>query len=150
MSVLELNHVKKSFNNGELQVLQDISLSVEKGEVVAIIGPSGSGKSTLLRCATLLERIDSGEVCFDGHYAARTGDDGTAVYADKAELKQIRNYFGLVFQQFSKTSWMHLSASRSATVPRSRPRRAGRSKKWASATRPMPIRASSPAVSSSA
>ena len=101
MSVLELNHVKKSFNNGELQVLQDISLSVEKGEVVAIIGPSGSGKSTLLRCATLLERIDSGEVCFDGHYAARTGDDGTAVYADKAELKQIRNYFGLVFQQFN-------------------------------------------------
>ena len=66
MSVLELNHVKKSFNNGELQVLQDISLSVEKGEVVSIIGPSGSGKSTLLRCATLLERIDSGEVCFDG------------------------------------------------------------------------------------
>ena len=45
MSVLELNHVKKSFNNGELEVLQDISLSVEKGEVVAIIGPSGSGKS---------------------------------------------------------------------------------------------------------
>ena len=101
MSVLELNHVKKSFNNGKLQVLQDISLSVEKGEVVAIIGPSGSGKSTLLRCATLLERIDSGEVCFDGHYAARTGDDGAAVYADKAELKQIRNYFGLVFQQFN-------------------------------------------------
>ena len=66
MSVLELNHVKKSFNNGTLHVLKDISLSVEKGEVVAIIGPSGSGKSTLLRCATLLERIDSGEVCFDG------------------------------------------------------------------------------------
>ena len=84
MSVLELNHVKKSFNNGTLHVLKDISLSVEKGEVVAIIGPSGSGKSTLLRCATLLERIDSGEVCFDGHYAARTGDDGAAVYADKA------------------------------------------------------------------
>ena len=101
MSVLELNHVKKSFNNGTLHVLKDISLSVEKGEVVAIIGPSGSGKSTLLRCATLLERIDSGEVCFDGHYAARTGDDGAAVYADKAELKQIRNYFGLVFQQFN-------------------------------------------------
>ena len=101
MSVLELNHVKKSFNNGTLHVLKDISLSVEKGEVVAIIGPSGSGKSTRLRCATLLERIDSGEVCFDGHYAARTGDDGAAVYADKAELKQIRNYFGLVFQQFN-------------------------------------------------
>ena len=98
MPVLELNHIRKRF--GGLEVLQDISLSVEKGAVGAIIGPSGSGKSTLLRCATLLERIDSGEVCFDGHYAARTGDDGAAVYADKAELKQIRNYFGLVFQQF--------------------------------------------------
>ena len=108
MSVLELNHVKKSFNNGTLHVLKDISLSVEKGEVVAIIGPSGSGKSTLLRCATLLERIDSGEVCFDGHYAARTGDDGAAVYADKAVLKQIRNYFGLVFQQFNL--FPHLTA----------------------------------------
>jgi polar amino acid transport system ATP-binding protein len=108
MSVLELNHVKKSFNNGTLHVLKDISLSVEKGEVVAIIGPSGSGKSTLLRCATLLERIDSGEVCFDGHYATRTGDDGAAVYADKAELKQIRNYFGLVFQQFNL--FPHLTA----------------------------------------
>ena len=101
MKLLQMNHVKKSFNDETLHVLKDISLSVEKGEVVAIIGPSGSGKSTLLRCATLLERIDSGEVCFDGHYAARTGDDGTAVYADKAELKQIRNYFGLVFQQFN-------------------------------------------------
>ena len=55
MNVLELNHVKKTFNNETLHVLKDISLSVGKGEVVAIIGPSGSGKSTLLRCATLLD-----------------------------------------------------------------------------------------------
>ena len=58
MNVLELNHVKKTFNNETLHVLKDISLSVGKGEVVAIIGPSGSGKSTLLRCATLLTDMD--------------------------------------------------------------------------------------------
>ena len=54
MNVLEIKNIKKSFNDQTLHVLQDISLTVAEGEVVAIIGPSGSGKSTLLRCATLL------------------------------------------------------------------------------------------------
>ena len=66
MSLLEIKNLKKSFNDNV--VLKDISLSVEKGEVLAIIGPSGSGKSTLLRCITDLEHEDSGVIKFDGTF----------------------------------------------------------------------------------
>ncbi|MBQ7920605.1 MAG: amino acid ABC transporter ATP-binding protein [Lachnospiraceae bacterium] len=98
MKYLEIKNCKKAFD--ELSVLNDISLSVEEGEVVAIIGPSGSGKSTLLRCATLLETMDSGELVYMGEKAASTVD-GQAVYADGNALKKIKNYFGLVFQNFN-------------------------------------------------
>ena len=64
MKLFEMKHIKKSF--GSLEVLKDISLSVEEGEVLSIIGPSGSGKSTLLRCATGLETPDSGEIIKQG------------------------------------------------------------------------------------
>lgn len=66
MSLLEIKHVKKSF--GDVEVLKDISLTVERGEVLGIIGPSGSGKSTLLRCATGLEKQDAGEISYDGTF----------------------------------------------------------------------------------
>ena len=64
MVLFEMKHIKKSF--GSLEVLKDISLQVEEGEVLSIIGPSGSGKSTLLRCATGLETPDSGEIVKQG------------------------------------------------------------------------------------
>lgn len=66
MSLLEMKNLKKSFNG--VEVLKDISLTVEKGEVLGIIGPSGSGKSTLLRCATGLETADGGEIRYEGTY----------------------------------------------------------------------------------
>lgn len=66
MSLLEMKHIKKSFDG--IEVLKDISLKVDEGEVLGIIGPSGSGKSTLLRCATNLETQDSGEIHYEGTF----------------------------------------------------------------------------------
>ena len=99
MKLLEIHNVKKSFE--QLDVLHDISLSVEEGEVVAIIGPSGSGTSTLLRCATLLEKMDEGELIYLGEYAARKDNENKAVYADNKSLHKIQGFFGLVFQNFN-------------------------------------------------
>ena len=98
MKILEIDHLKKSF--GDVQVLSDISLSVDEGQVVSIIGPSGSGKSTLLRCATLLETMDGGTLKYLGQYAARD-EGGKSVYANAAELRRLRGCFGLVFQNFN-------------------------------------------------
>ena len=98
MRLLEMKHIKKKF--GKLEVLKDISLTVNEGQVLSIIGPSGSGKSTLLRCATMLEKIDDGDIVYLGE-AAATSDDGKAVYAKTADMKRIHGYFGLVFQNFS-------------------------------------------------
>lgn len=99
MSVLEIKNISKAF--GELEVIKDISLNVEKGEVVAIIGPSGSGKSTLLRCATLLERADGGEIVYEDGGKMFWEENDKIKYASKKELKKIRTCFGLVFQNFN-------------------------------------------------
>ncbi len=92
-SILSIRKLEKQF--GDNRVLRDISLSVERGNVLSIIGPSGSGKSTLLRCASFLERADGGDILYDGQYAVKEG-----VYASKAELNRFRTRFGLVFQNF--------------------------------------------------
>ena len=99
MKLLEMNHVKKSFDG--ISVIKDISVSVEEGEIVSIIGPSGSGKSTLLRCATMLETMDSGDLIYMGEKAAWNDERGTMVYAPKKDLKRIRENYGLVFQNFN-------------------------------------------------
>ena len=97
MNLLEIRNMKKTFD--ELEVITDISLNVKKGEVVSIIGPSGSGKSTLLRCATMLEKMDGGEMSYLGEKAAweeETPEGKKVVYAPKQDLKRISRYFGLV------------------------------------------------------
>ncbi len=96
MAVLEINNIKKSFGNTE--VLKGISFSLEKGEVLAIIGSSGGGKTTLLRCLNFLELADEGtisvdsKVIYDGKSKKRQNDD---------ELRLNRLHFGLVFQSFN-------------------------------------------------
>ena len=98
MNVLDMQHIKKNF--GETEVLKDMHLKVEEGEVVSIIGPSGSGKSTLLRIATFLETMDDGEMSYLGHQIV-SSENGRAVYVPKKEQREARECFGLVFQNFN-------------------------------------------------
>jgi polar amino acid transport system ATP-binding protein len=106
MPVIQVENLSKSF--GSLAVLKDISFSVNKGEVAAIIGPSGSGKSTLLRCVTHLESADSGSITLGGKPLVRDG-----VYAEKAAIREVCLQVGLVFQNFNL--FPHFSVLRNIT-----------------------------------
>lgn len=94
MSIIEVKNLKKSF--GPLEVLKDISIDIEKGDIVAILGPSGSGKSTFLRSLIDLEEIDSGDICIEGKYLAKDG-----VYPSEKEKRKILFKTGMVFQHFN-------------------------------------------------
>lgn len=111
LKLLEINNLRKDFDG--LEVIKDISMSVEEGQVVAIIGPSGSGKSTLLRCATMLEMADGGEIKYMDDYLVKTDENGKEVYADRETAKRIRSNFGLVFQNFNL--FPHFSVMRNIT-----------------------------------
>ena len=94
MAILEAKNIHKSF--GKLKVLKGIDVTVNKGEVVAIIGPSGSGKSTFLRCINKLENVDKGTIIFDGETIVENGK-----YKSEKQLKEIFKRMGMVFQNFN-------------------------------------------------
>lgn len=94
MALIEVTNLIKSYDR--LDVLKQISFTVERNEVVAIIGPSGSGKSTLLRSLVHLETIDNGTITVDGSSLVKNG-----VYAKPKEIKEITAKMGMVFQHFN-------------------------------------------------
>ena len=89
MSMVEFHDVTKTF--GESTVLNGISLNIDAGEVVVVVGPSGSGKSTFLRCINVLETINGGDLLVDG----------LSVHGGAAQVREIRREAGMVFQQFN-------------------------------------------------
>ena len=96
MPILEIENLQKSFDGQ--QVLHGISLSVEKGDVVALIGPSGNGKTTLLRCINFLEAPDGGSITINGE---KIFDAEDTARRSEAEIRKNRLHFGMVFQNFN-------------------------------------------------
>ena len=120
--MLTASNIQKSFDGQG--VLRDVSLSVQTGEVVAIIGRSGSGKSTLLRCVNNLEQVDSGDIFIDDEPLVTTRD-GKAVYAPPEKLRKLCLKMGFVFQSYNLfphwTVMDNLCIPQTAVLRRKRP-----------------------------
>lgn len=97
--IINVENLHKSF--GKLHVLKGINLTVERGEIISVIGPSGSGKSTLLRCLNHLETADKGSISFEGEYIASVDSEGNSVYKKNREVLAICSRLGMVFQNFN-------------------------------------------------
>ena len=110
-AVVSIKDARKAF--GDTEVLRGISLEVERGEVVAVIGPSGGGKSTLLRCMTLLENLDGGSLAYGDLEVARPDAAGSVRYVKGDDLKAARGRFGLVFQNYNL--FPHMTVMRNIT-----------------------------------
>ena len=100
MSFIEMDHIHKKF--GHLEVLKDVTMHVDEGEVISIIGPSGSGKSTFLRCLCQLETINEGSITVGGEVMAQqpAGSDHS-IYAPSSQVRKICHRMGMCFQHFN-------------------------------------------------
>ena len=100
---IDIKDARKHYGEGETLVnaLDGVSLSLGEGRIYVILGPSGSGKSTFLRCATLLETMDKGTLCYGGKYATTNKPDENTSYVGKKEMLEVKSQFGLVFQNFN-------------------------------------------------
>ncbi len=108
MNLIEVQGLKKGF--GAVSVLTDVSFTVEKGDVIAVIGPSGAGKSTMLRCLIGLERVDGGSITVEGEPFVKNG-----AYAPPVEARRTTAKMGMVFQSFNL--FPHLSVRRNLIMP---------------------------------
>lgn len=99
MTFVNMERIEKRFNNQT--VLRDVSLKMNRGEIVSIIGPSGSGKSTFLRCLGQLETIDGGSITVDGTVLASTDANGTVNYTSQETQHDLLLRMGMVFQSFN-------------------------------------------------